>query len=264
MRFPARRSIARAHSRYDEDDDGGRWEFLPDERLGPPLPRGRSTLPGLIVLLVLLGVGWALIGKQTSWPEWLPPEVAALLSTVTERTEPVPPPRAPVATASARTELPPVAPAPAIERPAPPQAEQDTAMAPQEPAPPQAADDDETAAEPLPPPNVDPADPYQVRAAAVGLHPQLSRVLLAKLSATDYRNAGIAIERALAETPDSGAFVWPLQREPGLAIFRVHFVRGAAADCRRYVVTVAKDGWLTTAPPMERCGLQQPGKPRRE
>jgi hypothetical protein len=110
------------------------------------------------------------------------------------------------------------------------------------PTPPQAADEEEVA--PLPPPSADPADPYQMRAAAVGLHPQISRALLTRLSAADYRNAGIAIERALAETPDSGAFVWPLQREPGLAIFRVHFVR-------------------TTAPPMERCGLQPP-KPRRE
>jgi hypothetical protein len=116
----------------------------------------------------------------------------------------------------------------------------------------------------LPPPTVDPADPYQARAMAVGLHPDLSRVLLARLSATDYQNAGIAIKTALAETPDAGVFVWPRQRKPELALFQVRFVRGAAATCRRYVVTVTKDGWLTTAPPMEKCGMQTVARSRRE
>jgi hypothetical protein len=81
----------------------------------------------------------------------------------------------------------------------------------------------------LPPPAVDPTDPYQVRAAAVGLHPDLSRVLLTRLSPTDYRNAGIAIQTAMAETPDSSVFVWPRQRTPELALFQVRFAPGAAA-----------------------------------
>ena len=106
----------------------------------------------------------------------------------------------------------------------------------------------------MPPPTVDPSDPYQKRATAVGLHPDLSRVLLKRLSPTDYRNAGIAIQTAVAKTPDDAVFVWPRQRKPELALFQVHFVRGAAPDCRRYVVTVTKDGWSTTAPPMEKCG----------
>ena len=99
-----------------------------------------------------------------------------------------------------------------------------------------------------------------MRALAVGLHPGLSRVLLARLSPDDYRNAGIAIQKAVAETPDSGVLVWPRQRKPELALFHVRFVPGAAPDCRRYVVTVTKDGWLTTALPMEKCGPQ----PRRQ
>jgi hypothetical protein len=114
----------------------------------------------------------------------------------------------------------------------------------------------DAAAEPLPRIAPDPADPYQTKAAAVGLHPGLSRVLLTRLSATDYRNAGIAIETALAETPDNGVYAWPRQRKPELALFRVSFVAGAPSGCRRYVVTVTKDGWLTTALPMERCGTQ--------
>jgi len=116
---------------------------------------------------------------------------------------------------------------------------------------------------PLPPPTVDPADPYQKRAEAVGLHPELSRVLLARLSSADYRNAGIAIETAIAQTPDNGVLVWPRQRKPEQALFQVRFVAGAAPGCRRYVVSVTKDGWLTTALPMEKCGTQ-PRPPRRD
>jgi hypothetical protein len=88
------------------------------------------------------------------------------------------------------------------------------------------------------------------------LHPDLSKVLLRRMTATDYRNAGYAIETAIAKTADEADFIWPRQRKPEQALFRVHFVRGAAATCRRYVVTVTKDGWTTTAPPMERCGIQ--------
>jgi hypothetical protein len=112
---------------------------------------------------------------------------------------------------------------------------------------------------PLPPPRVDPGDPYQKRAVAVGLHPDLSRVLLRRMTATDYRNAGYAIDTAIAKTADESDFIWPRQRKPEQALFRVHFVRGAAATCRRYVVTVTKDGWTTTAPPMERCGSKVAG-----
>lgn len=97
-------------------------------------------------------------------------------------------------------------------------------------------------------------DPLRRRAEAAGLNPDLSPMLLARLSETDLRNAAVAIRTAVAETPDEGSHIWPRQRTAGLAQFRVHFVAGAATHCRRYIVTVAKDGWLTTAPPMERCG----------
>jgi hypothetical protein len=110
--------------------------------------------------------------------------------------------------------------------------------------------------EPLPPPSIDPGDPYQKRAADAGLHPGLSRVLLARLTAADYRNARQAIDTAIARTGDTSEFIWPRQRKPEQALFRIHFVKGAASSCRRYVVTVVKDGWSTTAMPMERCGIE--------
>lgn len=117
--------------------------------------------------------------------------------------------------------------------------------------------------EPLPPPEPDPSDPYQMRAAAVGLHPGLSRVLLERLTPADYRNAEIAIKTALAKTPNGGQYVWPRQRRPDLALFKVHFVKGAAPGCRRYVVTIIKDGWSTTALPMENCEARGPRPERR-
>jgi hypothetical protein len=175
-----------------------------------------------------------------------PPQQAASATVTAARPPPAEPSSKP-----ATIEAPPAIPQPAPQSPAPPA----TAA-----LPPAAAGADEPAPAPLEPPSVDPADIYQVRALAVGLHPGLSRVLLARLSPDDYRNAGIAIQKAVAETPDSGVLVWPRQRKPELALFHVRFVPGAAPDCRRYVVTVTKDGWLTTALPMEKCGPQ----PRRQ
>jgi hypothetical protein len=118
---------------------------------------------------------------------------------------------------------------------------------------------DEKPPAPLPPPTVDASDPYQKRAMAVGLHPDLSRVLLTRMSAADYRNADIAIKKALAETRDGDVLVWPKESKSKSALFEVKFVRSAAHDCRRYVVTITKDRWSTTALPMEKCGLSPPG-----
>jgi hypothetical protein len=212
-----------------------------------------------LLLVMLLGGGWALIGEPATWPEWLLGKVAAI-SAAMERSSGPPqqaasamtaarPPPAEPSSKPAAIEAPPV-----ILQPPPPARPVATPSAPTAALPPAAAGADEPAAAPLEPPSVDPADIYQVRAMAAGLHPGLSRVLLARLSPDDYRNAGIAIQKAVAETPDSGVFVWPRQRKPELALFHVRFVPGAAPDCRRYVVTVTKDGWLTTALPMEKCG----------
>jgi hypothetical protein len=280
---------------FDADEQDAHDEFLPGERLGPPLAgtHGKAMLRGAIVTLILLGGGWAVLSGRVTWSGWPPGETAGVFPS-TDRgapqveqgapataTDPVEPaassvtPTGPVdatALAAATTkpaslDAPPSAPQPptssktvttsgATERSAEPPLR--TAA-----LPPAATDIDGPPASPLGASIADPADPYQMRAAAVGLHPGLSRVLLARLSPTDYRNAGIAIQTALAETPDSDMFVWPRQRKPELALFQVRFVAGAAPNCRRYVVTVTKDRWSTTALPMEKCG-SQPRRPRRE
>jgi hypothetical protein len=275
MIAPARRSHAQAaYNAFDADEHYGYGEFLPGERIGRPLGRGhgRAILRGLIVLIVL-GGGWALVDGQAALPNWVLAQVGAAWSALerelANRSGPpasalatVRPVSGPTAKQPTGTEL-----APMVQ---PPAANPIAAMVDVPPrpvvttVPPAAATDAEgEPGVPLPPPTVDPTDPYQIRAEAVGLHPGLSRVLLARLSPADYRNAGVAIETAVAQTPDGGVLVWPRQRTPEQALFQVRFVRGAAPGCRRYVVSVTKDGWLTTAPPMEKCGTQRPPRPGR-
>lgn len=106
-----------------------------------------------------------------------------------------------------------------------------------------------------PPPKA-PVDPLRARAEAVGLNPDISLAVLARLSQADFQNAGTAINTALSETADDGVLLWPRQRTAELALFQIHFVPGAPSGCRRYVVTITKDRWSATALPMERCGGQ--------
>jgi hypothetical protein len=265
------------HLPFDDD------ELLPGERIGPPLggARGKTVFKGGLLLTVVCAVGWGILGDQ-SWRQWLPAETATKLSRLIERvgarleTQAQPTARIaavpnrgdPLAKPAALEPLPSTAvpAAPPIAVPPPPPLAASKAAPEPSPVttgalPPSASAG--APGQPLAAPTVDPANPYQVRAAAVGLHPDLSSVLLARLSATDYRNAGYAIETAVKETSDTAVFVWPRQRKPELALFRVRFVAGAATGCRRYVVTVVKDGWSTTAMPMEKCKSEQVSARRR-
>ena len=252
-------------SSYDDDyddDDHPSTRLFPGERIGQPLAgtRLRTFARRLTVIAIAYGGGWLMLGDQSGWPGWVRNEATALYAEISRRVSEPADQGGPVlvptsATVSAGSALEPIKPEPsppptnstaagdAVPRPA--AAPVITAT-----LPPAAASADEA---PLPPPKIDRTDPNQVRAVAVGLHPELSRVLLARLTATDYRNAGIAIKTALAETPDTAVYVWPREPKADLARFKVHFVPGAVDKCRRYVVTVSKDGWLTTAMPMEKC-----------
>jgi hypothetical protein len=252
MTVPAWRQDAPAASFSIDDDDAQEASFYAGERIcAPPLKTcGATLLPACF--LVLLGIGgWALFNNPQLWQRWLPAVTSA--SAIMDYRAP---PKAPEQPA------PPIAPAPHVENasaPPPEPAAPNTAALPEplitasiETAP---ADKAPSVA-PLTPPKADLTDPYQRRAAAVGLHPDISRALLTRLSPADFRNAGAAIDNAVAQTPDAGTFVWPRQRRPEQALFQVRFVPGAAPDCRRYVVTVTKDRWSTTALPMERCGAK--------
>jgi hypothetical protein len=239
---------------YDSGDDytpaNMPAQLLAGERIGAPLPRtaGKRLLQRSAVIALASCGGWAYWNDQLHLPPGLTEMVTGAISAAMTPA----PPRveqkvaAPVAPAAPEV----VKPLPTVEVAATPGT--DPAAPPTAPA---AADAAETAKpEPLPPPKADKADPYGQRAEAVGLHPDLSRVLLEKMTAADYKNAAIAIKTALAETPDSGVYTWPRDRKPDAALFEVHFVAGAPGGCRRYVVAVTKDGWLTTALPVEKCG----------
>ena len=247
-------------------------EMSPGDRIGRPLTKTRrkAFLRGCTLLLILIGGGWALQQEPPPWAKTLVSDATAMIASLTRPSPTI----EPAIAAAAAPVLPAIVDAPmkttaldassapreataSAKNAASPEGRASTAGAAAEkidelqPATKNAAD---IPGAPLKPPVVDPADPYQVKASAVGLHSDLSRVLLAKLSATDYRNAGIAIKTAITETPDDGAYIWPKQRKPELALFKVHFVPGAPVQCRRYVVSIIKDGWLTTALPMEKCG----------
>lgn len=251
MTMPAWQSSI-SQSAYDApyDSDHKLSTLSPGERISPTSSRKSdgSALRGIALLVVVLAGGWALIGDRAALGEWVRLVASSL------QAPPAPPlPRenaldAPLASSAAASDLMPmlvatdVPPAPVV-----------AAVAVVAPTPSEASAVTSDAVVPLPPPVANPSDPYETRALAAGLHPGLSRVLLTRLTDTDYRNAATAIQKAIAETPDSGVFIWPRQRKPELALFRVGFVPGAAPHCRRYVVIVTKDGWSTTALPMERC-----------
>jgi hypothetical protein len=245
------------------EDDGSAGQLRPfeaGERLGGPVRRrrGRALLKLLVLAMLAGGAGWAWLNHQETieaWSSTLMASVTPLLDRMSAGRPTTLPAPAPQETAS----LPPLetreapavtaTPASAIALPSPPESK-----SPAEP-------EDDDAAKPvekLPPVVADPSDPYQVKALAAGLHPGLSRALLARLSDADFRNAETAIRKALAETPDGAVFEYPKKRGADLALFQVKFVRGVTPDCRRYVVMITKDRWLTTAMPMEKCGLRTP------
>jgi hypothetical protein len=277
MRAAARHALsdtARYHGR-DVDEDYFDAGFVPSERIGPPLrSRRKAVLQGVLLLLIVVGIAWAqlataanplgiaaaLLRTAMDWVQ-APPRTGKLSAAVSPSVQPEASPPVVVPPAVVPPVIPVAVPA-NLQRPTAgdvdPAASRSAALS--APAPASATSEEEAPAERLPPPTVDANDPYQKRAIAVGLHPGLSHVLLAKLSPTDYRNAGIAIQTALAKTPEGGVYVWPRDNKPDLAVFRIHFVAGAAPGCRRYVVVVAKDRWLTTAAPMERCNSQAVGQ----
>jgi hypothetical protein len=228
-------------------------DFEPGERIGRPLINARRKVLVRALVVSMLGAAgsWAWLNHQATLTDWGSATVAAIAPLLEQKT-PAPTAQSPLSPPQQSAGMPQTWPASSSSPAVSPLTAASLAPTPADP------DTDATASplEKLPPPVIDPADPYQKRALAVGLHPDLSRVLLAKLSPADFRNAGVAIKTALSETADTEIYVWPRQRTAELALFQVKFVAGAPSDCRRYVVMVTKDGWLTTALPMEKCGVR--------
>jgi hypothetical protein len=242
----------------------------PAERIGPPPPRRRSPFAraGFVILATTAG-GWGLSESQVLWRPWVADRIADGLSRFEQRgagatvASSPPMPAQPTFAEAVPDEPMPTRdigqvagadagePVPTETKPEAGPMADGVSSAPASPTEP-------TSATPLSAPKVDPADPYQKRAFDAGLHPELSRALLSRLSEKDYRNAHLAVAKAMTEASDDETFFWPQRSLPDQAQFRVHFVAGAAPDCRRYIVTVSKDGWSTTAQPMEKCGVKKP------
>ena len=277
-----------AYNAYDADSISAHLELSANDRISPP--RRNRTAKWIrrtcAISLLALGGAWAAqLDDKAAWWGWLQTEavnVAAMVESRMRGSVPAapaePPANRPVAdtettekTAEKAAKFAPPLPPPLQASPLHVSSEPAAATAPSVLASASAPSAITTASLPAPsaakgadngpsayvPAKPSAAEPYQKRAEAAGLHPEISRVLLERLSPVDYRNADAAIKTALAETPDNGVLFWPRQRRPDLALFEVRFVSGAAAECRRYVVSILKDGWATTAMPMEKCGVQR-------
>lgn len=275
-------SAVRTHDHFAQ------FDVSPSDLVGGPVRRGRARkiLWSLALLGLLGGGGWSAIEYPAVWSSGLASASSLVQSLWDYQTKPALAPTKPQETALSAPPLEPlktpIASAPSAEAPTKPMTDRlPAATAPSAPAKvEEAAKADEQAAAPAAAPQVRasavpaastsyeapasaqraaPGDPFLKKAETAGLHPDLSRVILARLSDTDFRNAGVAIQKAVTDVADDAEYLWPRQRKAGEAQFKVHFVAGAAAEnCRRYVVTIAKDGWLTTALPMEKCGVKVP------
>jgi hypothetical protein len=209
MLFPAWRGRSRAPADDDPlfDDEAYAFEFEPGERIGEPLAARGSSLPGaVLIILIMSAAAWGWLYAPADWLSLLG-ERAAAVASLMRSTSPDAATSDPstIATADAVIPAAPVPETKVAEAPAV-SGEKVPDPATKDGAPVETASIDTVAAvpaeAPLPPPRVDPADPYQKRAVAVGLHPDLSRVLLRRMTASDYRNAGYAIDTAIAKAAD--------------------------------------------------------------
>ncbi len=276
---------------YARSDYSGSFALSADDRIGVPLKRHRirAFFARLTILGILGGGAWAAYEYQTVWQKWVADLTPASPSISIGKPAIASTSALPAGEAQNAPSADPAGPKSETERHASaPQKSETAAVAPvgrQVPSLVNKTEEKkaEVAATPASTPSAPaslattgnvpaastaytaPAAPKAPtpaaaenlkRAEVAGLHPELSHVILARLSTADYQNAATAISRAVAHTGDDDALLWPKQRKTGQAQFKVHFVEGAAApDCRRYVVTIAKDGWLHTALPMEKCGI---------
>lgn len=241
----------------DEREDQSQ-DFYAGDPVCPQTPRRSETVSYTSLLLLLaLTVGCAFATDADTRRDWTS-KIERVASSLSAADPSAPPPSKEAASipAPASAPMPPPS-ASVVEATAQPLPEVRVTNAPGES---DGSDSEKTSGKSSvsdayapPPPS---SDPYVRKAEAVGLHPDLSRAVLARLTPIDYRNAAYAIEKAVKTVPDDKELTWPRAHKPGLAIFNVHFVQGAAHDCRRYIVTITKDRWTSTALPMQKCGVK--------
>ena len=272
----------------DGSSDDTSFSVGPDERVGyQPRRRRRRIVRRLVMLSTLLGAGWGTYTDPTLWPRgWtIVSPYASLVIDAAGNAISSATPSSPVPNTQNAARLPdnsrseddtkaseaktPGNPTPA-PRPvlpaAPAEATPATASEPLQ----KAATDQPTSKTATAAPATGPGDAYTAppartsadepnrrRAEAAGLHPDLSPAILQRLTDADYKSAATAIRKALSEVDDDGVIIWPEKPRAERALFQISFVPGAATDCRRYIVAIAKDGWRTTALPVEKCGVKR-------
>lgn len=266
---------------FEDSDDGFEWsaaaELESGDRICAPLeePRGSTFWPAALVIAVALTAGW-IIAQFPTATQAIKDTASALVTASASEPAPLAVPLTPDASAPPLPAAEPtdVATAPgasageavaAASEPVAAASPETALLETEEPT--SAASDVAAPAEPLPKPVADPSDPNQKRALAAGLHPDVSKALLARMTEADYSNARNAVETALMQSGD-GVLLWPTTgaksgakssaAKSGAALFEIKFVAGAAPGCRRYVVIITKDRWSTTAPAMEKCGDELP------
>ncbi len=260
--------------RRDEVGAGSDWHLSPDDRVGvlPKRARGRKARRSFVLVAGVAGVAYAsyrepkialrawalasslasslmpsnLAGETAHRPLRQPSSRAAEAPAATQRPEPSP-------VADEPKQLATHVPEPADT--ALPNAAEQSANRPIKSLPSAQAHAARASIPYAPPELATVNDPYETKAKVAGLHPDLSRALLMELTELDYRNARIATDTALAILPDDAVLRWPKRREAGLAMFEVRFVPGASDACRRYIVTIEKNRWITTSAPIEKCGM---------
>ena len=265
MSVPLRSSAFEPYTAYEADDVyESEFELSAGERIGGPISRANDMLAWCAAIAIVVGGGWIMLHDDGALLARLPELTARASNVVSQITQTATPSMSPSegASAGAPYAAQPQAPATPPPLPAatpvsePPAIKSEPRATTTEPL--EASTTDETSEAAAPSAKHDgapPRDSYQARAEAVGLNPDISHALLMRFSPTDFHNARVAIQKAIATTPDNGVFVWPRQRKPGEALFKVYFVEGAGPDCRRYVVRVTMNNWTTTALPMEKCGV---------
>ena len=175
---------------FDPADD-----FYPGEPIAGPV-RQRSRIR-TVSYIVMLGIsGWGMMQTSAVWRPWLDKGVAIVSAELKRRQATnqaaataaaitPPPATVPLEPLSMAKDVAEVA-GTALNPPgAEPVAQPGTTEATASPTATDAAVEtppQNSEPAPLPEPQIDPGDPYQKRAAAIGLHPQLSRALLSSFS----------------------------------------------------------------------------------
>lgn len=252
-----RRFYYEGEASEDDCDDGRNdhfAEFLSGERICQPYHfdrRGTGAAQIYTLVAAIVAVTWSLVANPGNWQGSITQTTLRALNNANLSVAP----SVPSPSVSAEIATVPLAPLPATTVIEPTAFTRD-AVDVADDAPAAAVDDRSGPGQRITERVIDTNDRYTKMALEAGLSTDLSRAVLERLSDTDYRNAAYAVKTALRGPADAAPLTWPSKARTNDAIFEVKFVQSAGTHCRRYVVTVTKSGWSTTALPIETCSVR--------